>query len=256
MIRQLNLIWTCMISLVLVMSCSIKENRDDCPCLLFLKCADTDTSVVRTLDVKISSSEGVVWTDTLDVKRELEGYVVRVPRTGLHVRAWYGAGENVMGEEIIIPYGMECPKIYMHVSHIETSGETYRETLRVRKEHCVMTVLTEGEGTIPSEMRVVGNVCGYDASGLPMPGDFSYLLNEGGCQVVLPRQKDASMMLNLDDHAGNRKSFALGQYLVKSGYDWTAADLDDVTVTIDYALTEIRLHINGWESVYKYDIEI
>ena len=73
---------------------------------------------------------------------------------------------------------------------------------------------------------------------------------------MLPRQKDASLILEVEDAKGNSKIFALGQYIVASGYDWTLPDLDDVSVTLDYAMTEIRLVIGGWESVYRYDIEI
>jgi hypothetical protein len=74
--------------------------------------------------------------------------------------------------------------------------------------------------------------------------------------AVLPRQIDASLMLEVDDGKGGYKAFALGQYIVSSGYDWTAEDLEDITVTLDYALTEIRLVIGGWESVYEYEMEI
>ena len=63
-------------------------------------------------------------------------------------------------------------------------------------------------------------------------------------------------MLEIDEGAGSVKAFALGQYMAASGYDWDAPDLDDVTVILDYALTELRLVISGWESVYRYDIEI
>ena len=72
----------------------------------------------------------------------------------------------------------------------------------------------------------------------------------------MPRQTDASLMLEVDDGKGNSKAFALGQYIVSSGYDWTSPDLDDVSVTLDYAMTEIRLVVGGWESVYRYDVEI
>ena len=93
-----------------------------------------------------------------------------------------------------------------------------------------------------------------------MVGDFEFLLNgvgaDHGYVAVLPRQVDASLVLEIDDGKGNSKVFALGQYMIASGYDWNEPDLEDVTVTLDYALTELRLVVNGWESVYRYDVEI
>ena len=94
----------------------------------------------------------------------------------------------------------------------------------------------------------------------PLYGSFEFLLEDGGLEegykAVLPRQMDASLMLVIDDGGGSPQAFALGQYIVSSGYDWTAPDLEDITVTLDYALTEIRLIISGWDSVYEYEMEI
>ena len=210
--------------------------------------------------LQIESSDGILWKDTVDVKQNGDGYQIPVPRTRLHVRAWTGADGLAYDLGILIPLGKDCPRVYMHDSDVRTDGEFFHEDVVLRKNHCVMTLLTEGEGRIPSTLMLRGNVAGYDSQGRPVNGDFEYLLDDGGLGegfvAVLPRQTDASLMLEIDDGKGNHKAFALGRYIVSSGYDWTSPDLEDVTVTIDYALTEIRLVVSGWESVYRYDVEI
>lgn len=241
-------------------ACSIKENRDPCPCALMLDFKDVDTLDVKKVDLLVSSSGGFRWADTVDVARCMNGYSAFVPRTDLHIRAWAGAEEYVAEGCISIPRGKDCPRIYMYVAEIETEGEMCREKVTMYKNHCVMTLVTEGDEGFEHDLVLEGNVAGYGADGMPLQGDFEYLLQdkdlEAGYQAVLPRQTDASLMLRIEDGSSEGKYFALGQYILASGYDWKEKDLMDITVTIDYALTQIRLIINGWESVYTYDMEI
>jgi hypothetical protein len=63
-------------------------------------------------------------------------------------------------------------------------------------------------------------------------------------------------MLVVDDGSDSTRYFALGQYIVDSGYDWTSPDLGDITVTLDYALTEISIRIEGWDGVHRYEVVI
>ena len=51
------------------------------------------------------------------------------------------------------------------------------------------------------------------------------------------------------------KTFALGNYINKCGYDWTAADLQDIVVRIDYACTKLNIAVGAWEHSYDVDIE-
>lgn len=246
--------------ILLQTACSVREDRLPCPCQLYLDfiCPDIDES--RYVELMITSMKGFMWEDTVNVAKVRNRYFVPVPQTFLHVRAWFGDDGCASDSGLIIPYGEDCPKVYMHDSDINVTGEYVKETVTLRKNHCVLTISTEGEGRLPVSPRIRGNVAGYDADGVPLDGEFLYDLEEDGFdkgyKAVLPRQKDASLILEVEDANGNSKIFALGQYIVASGYDWTLPDLDDVSVTLDYAMTEIRLVIGGWESVYRYDIEI
>lgn len=246
--------------ILLQTACSVREDRLPCPCQLYLDfiCPDIDES--RYVELMITSMKGFMWEDTVNVAKVRNRYFVPVPQTFLHVRAWFGDDGCASESGLIIPYGEDCPKVYMHDSDIKVTGEYVKETVTLRKNHCVLTISTEGEERLPVSPRIRGNVAGYDADGVPLDGEFLYDLEEDGFdkgyKAVLPRQKDASLILEVEDVKGNSKIFALGQYIVASGYDWTLPDLDDVSVTLDYAMTEIRLVIGGWESVYRYDIEI
>ena len=246
--------------LLLETACSVREDRIPCPCQLYLDFVGPDIDDGTFAGLMVTAMKGFVWKDTVDVVKVRNGYTVSVPRTLLHIRSWIGADSCASESGIVIPYGQDCPKVYMHDSDVKTTGEYIRETVTLRKNHCVLTLTTKGEGKLPSHIRLKGNVAGYDAEGQPLNGNFCCLLKEEGLEngykAVWPRQTDASLMLEVDDGKGNSKAFALGQYIVSSGYDWTSPDLDDVSVTLDYAMTEIRLVVGGWESVYRYDVEI
>ena len=246
--------WT----VVFLTACSVKEDRDSCPCSLKLEFSCTDPDKIRYVDVAILSQSGYEWRDTVEYGRD--DCIISVPRTDLNIMAWAGAEGFLDGETLTIPAGQDCPRVYMHDSEVRIEGETAQENVSLLKNHCVMTIMTKGDVDISSNLVIRGNVSGYDGHGVPLQGEFECTARndvpDEGYVVVLPRQTDMSLILEIDDGSGNRKAFALGKYIVSSGYDWNAAELEDLTVTLDYALTEIRLMINGWDNVYEYDIEI
>ena len=63
-------------------------------------------------------------------------------------------------------------------------------------------------------------------------------------------------MLEVNDGTEVLKIFALGEYVVAGGYDWTAEELEDVEVIIDWAQTEVSIQIKGWDWVREYEIVI
>lgn len=242
-----------------ISSCSVKEDRNPCPCLLELDISSQDGIPSDPLEIMVTSHDGFMFCDTLEYWKEEGLYSVSVPRAELHVRAWIGGGKYVSKSGLRIPVGRECPRVYMHDSDIVTEGEFVREEVCLKKNHCVLTIINEGGEEGFSDMVLKGNVAGYDEFGKPLQGDFEFSPVEdssGGYEAVLPRQTDDSLMLEMEDSKGNQISFSLGRYITSSGYDWSAPGLEDVTVTLDYALTEVRLNIDGWESVHRYDIEI
>ena len=246
--------------MMLIPACSVKEDRDACPCVLELDLAVPDSVDAGSVEIMLTSSDGWSLSDTVDVFASGNRYSAPVPRTDLHVRAWAGTGGMASEYGLQIPLGKSCPRVYMHDSDVHAEGETVHETAVLRKNHCVMTLMTEGGLRLPSEMILRGNVAGYDEKGQPLAGNFELMLEDKRAdavyEAVLPRQTDSSLMLEIDEGKDGCKAFALGHYIVSSGYDWNAPDLDDITIVLDYALTEIRIVINGWESVYRYEVEI
>lgn len=242
---------------VLVMGAGcIKEDRSECPCRLFLDFTDVDTSSIASADILMTSEEGFEFVDVVESGYFAE-YMIKVPSHQISLQVLAGAGHCLSSDmSVVIPYGEECPKLFRHESVINADSEVVKERIRLRKNHCVLTVQVEAGEDYPFKLTVKGRVDGYGSNLKPTVGDFSCRAvpdDSGQCVVVIPRQLDSSLALEVDDGTGSVKTFAVGESIVAGGYDWEAEDLDDVTVTLDYSLTEIALEIIEWteESVHE-----
>ncbi len=250
-------------------SCSIKEDRSGCPCLLRLDFSQVPLSG-RTGDMLLSvtSEDGFASSDTIDMASVPEIYEISVPRSGVYVNLWSEEAADFIGDEgLVIPLGEDCPAVRMFSSHIDTGCETCTETVYICKNYCGLTVTFSGKPESPDEdifrfdVGVRGGIDGYGIDGSPREGIFShYLLSDeaGGDRnsrrLSLPRQTDSSLLLDISEDASVLKTFALGNYIEKSGYDWTARELEDISVEIDYACTKMRIAIGSWDRSYDFDV--
>ena len=110
---------------------------------------------------------------------------------------------------------------------------------------------TQGKGL---ELWVRSNYTGIDPMGNLMKGEYSIATTPGGV-VTVPRQGDNSLSLEVrDPEDGLLRSFALGEYLHRAGYDWTAPSLEDVSILINYARSTI--YLSTWYWSQSFDVEI
>ena len=250
-----------MLSLILSVasvSCSVKEDRQDCPCVMSLDLSGLDTAVIKNMNVLAVSEDGIVLKDYLQADDFSSEYVREVPHGLLEVNLWSG-DEGVNAEDYLvqIPYGVECPPVYLHGFQADTRGETFTHKVSLYKNYCRLTVEMPERIQLPRSLVFKGNVDGYDIGGKPSEGEFScvaYPSETGEYQVLIPRQYDSSLLLEVDDKTPHMKLFAIGEYLSASGYDWTAEDLADVSVVLDYSMTSVKISISGWDKEEIYSV--
>ena len=253
-------VWMGVLVATSCVACTVKENRDSCPCRLLLDFSEVDTAVIRSVNVRATSPDGLVFSTQLPYA-VLDGeYEIGLPRGDMNLNVSYGAAEYCMqGTELLIPYGEESPQFYVYAERIDTRREWLRRKVVMRKNHCLMTIRVKDDSDFPFELEVKGNVCGFDEIGDPKSGDFSCRAPgnaEEGFMVVVPRQLDRSLELCVRENEGLSRTFALGEYMAASGYDWTQDVLDDVTVWLDYCLTHVMITIRTWEGDFSYDVVI
>ena len=240
-----------LVPLLLLSSCSIKENRAKCPCALALELTGLPVSPV-VLGV---TGDGFSFTEVIHNDTML---VVPVPKGDLAVSAVGGALAEGDGS-IRIPLGEEAPPLYLFHANVSTDAEQVVLPVLLHKQFCALELLFKGPPGYgpPFEVAVEGFYEGWQPSGSPTPGTFSHRLlpgSDGRAFLRLPRQGDDSLLMHIvfSDHIV--RTFALGSYIAASGYDWSAPDLDDLTLHVDISLTSVTVSTDLWSRTE--DIEL
>ena len=218
------------------LSCNIvKEDRELCPCNLTINVTGAPGDVRLMLQSRSFVMDEVVPGDT--------SVTWRVPRPDIRITAVCGAEWS---DGVFIKEGGECPPLYLGVGRVGTDAENVTCSPPLYKSYCLIDMhFNCPPGWKDFPVRLSGNVCGYGTAGTPVRGVFSCEAEpgvEGRCGIRVPRQTDSSLLLTL----GRSWTFALGEYLRESGYDWSRPDLPDVEVNIDISLTDISFHIRNW----------
>ena len=210
---------------------------------------------------------------------------------GMPDRVGYdGKSAGYDGDEIRVPVGEQMDSLYGFFKMYHTRCESVLCDVELHKEFCTVSfTLGEDSYTSPYDIEVWGNVAGVSAWDLmPLDGDFRFApsLENGVYQVRVPRQVDNSLelvMLEIPDQVGydgeempdqvghDGRSpvgagddgeravvdrLPLGEYIARSGYDWTAEDLADVNVALDLEMQQVMITVSGWDGVVVMDIVI
>ena len=243
-----------LVLLLLLPSCSVKENRAACPCALALELADLP---VRPVVVSVTGEE-YVYTKVVHADTVL---VLPVPKGELTVSAVGGALAEGDGS-VRIPVGEEAPPLYLFHADVSTAGsEQIVLPVTLHKHFCALKLRFTGPPGYgpPFEVEVEGFVDGWLPSGDPKPGPFTRRLlpgSDGRAILRLPRQGDDSLLMHIVFSDRIVRTFALGSYIAASGYDWTAPDLEDLTLTVDIALTSITFSTDLWSTVEDVEVWI
>ena len=232
-----------LLPVLLLPSCSVKENRADCPCILALECTGLPVSpVVLGVTGEGYSYLEAIHSDTL--------VVLSVPKGEMVVSAVGGA---LAGEDggVRIPEGEEAPPLYLFHAVVPTFDEEVTLPVTLRKQFCRLELVFSGPpgyGT-PFEVEVEGAFAGWFRDGTPVPGAFSRRLlpgTDGHAVLRLPRQGDDSLLMHLVFSDRIVRTFALGTYIASSGYDWSAPDLEDLTLHVDISMTSVTFSTEWW----------
>lgn len=242
-------------------ACSVKEERGCCPCCIMFDLSGAGDAS-DSVQLSLASAGGFLLDVILPVDEESRAYAVEVPK-GLYQSNVFCGDDGLFSDSrgIVIPEGGQCPPVYMYSERIDAGGEYYESRPVLSKNYCLarMLLVCEDASSLDFSLRIRGNVNGYGLSGLPMDGVFSFvpeIAHNGWCEVRLPRQKDASLMLDIIDGDNVLRSFSLGRIIIESGYDWSARNLDDIELTVDYSRTEVSFIVNDWEKEFTFDITI
>lgn len=247
------------VTIVAVASCSIKEDRSGCPCVLTVSLQETTENVV----VSGWNDENKIIYDILKPDGKECSIKYRVPRDRCKISAIIGYEDLVLSDDVLlIPEGSQMSCLYACASVIDTDSETAVYKVNFKKNHVKVNLSFRNSDTelCPYDIQVRGTVAGIEMKTLsPVRGNFvcTSETNDGkGYEFVIPRQIDES--LSIDLMRGNEKydTIALGRIIASAGYDWTADELADIDLVIDLPRGEISITVSGWDGPFSTTVTI
>ena len=291
--RILFVMW--MAGILLLSSCSVKEDRSGCPCWMTVDLSKVAESrwksperqssteyqmVTKSLESRQHIAESVVLRlrgnsdeDEVDyafkmtetVNTEVGALEYEVPRGSVGVSA-VALGNEIPGQagydgdKIRIPVGEQMDSLYGFFRRFYTRCESVLCDVELHKEFCTVSFTLGDDGYIsPYDLEVWGNVAGVSAWDLmPLEGDFRFAPSpeDGVYRVRVPRQFDASLELVMLEDSKIVDRLPLGEYIARSGYDWTAENLEDVHIALDLENQQVMITVSGWDGVVVMDIVI
>lgn len=242
-----------LVPLLLVSSCSIKENRSACPCALTLELTGLP---VRPVVVGVAG-EGYSYVEVVHTDTTL---VLPVPKGEWAVSAVGGALAEGDGS-IRIPEGEEAPPLYLFYADVPAQDEQVFLPVSLHKQFCSLELIFSGPPGYgpPFEVAAEGFYGGWQPDGSPLSGTFTKRLlpgRDGRATLRLPRQGDDSLLLHIVFSDRVVRTFALGSYIAASGYDWSAPDLEDLTLHVDISVTSVTVSTDLWSRTEDYDLFI
>lgn len=248
-------------------SCSVKEDRLECPCYLTLDFSYLETAGLMddgfsNMDLVIVSDDGFVDIQSWPLGGLVDEYCLPVPRSGVGILAVCSEGDVVLGENgLTIEDGDPCPRILtFNQRYVPSAGED-RLAVTLHKNYCNISIRLKSstEASVrPFQIKVDGDVNGLWPDGTPKEGAFSYFSAPsfaGLCEAAVPRQKDSSLRLGIYFLDNDEiRSFPLGEYIIGSGYDWSSVELEDISVEVDFSLSGLELSTTKWKKSLSFDI--
>lgn len=242
-----------LLPVLLLSSCSVKENRAKCPCALTLELSGLP---VRPVVLGVAG-EGYALTEVVHADTVL---VLPVPKGELTVSAVGGSLAEGDGS-VRIPEGEEAPPLYLFHATVSTDVEQLVLPVTLHKQFCTLELIFKGSAGYgpPFEVAVEGFYGGWRPDGSPAPGAFSRRIlpgSDGRAVLRLPRQGDDSLQMHIVFSDNIVRTFALGSYIAESGYDWSAPDLSDLTLHVDISLTSVTLSTDLWTTTEDMELFI
>lgn len=240
-----------------LLSCTVKEDRDVCPCWLDIDLSGCGRFTDMVSLKGWSSGNGVLGENVYRADYE-QLYEAEVPRGQISYCASSELKTSLQsGMSVIIPEGEQSDRLYAYRADVITLGETAFDKVRLHKQFAAVTMKFEDES---SDYHIVirSGWNGMDLTTLkPTKGAFTFTPEPNKERIWyfrLPRQGDASIQMDVTTvKTGRTETFDLGGLIARTGYDWTAEDLDDIYIGIDYATADIKVTILPWKEGTSYN---
>lgn len=241
-----------------LVSCSVKEDRTGCPCLLEVEFVEMDSIKDPVWIIGWQTAE--VFRDNVITADYPERYTRRVPKGMLAFGAVEGlVTNNHSGHSVIIPEGYECDSLYAFSDYVDCTGERGHTAVTFHKQFATVNITVGGNAAVQGYAFVFeSNSCGIDLlTCRAVEGKFRFEPDFTGSDSIsfrIPRQCDDGLTLTVSHPSGDSSVFALGEYIRSIGYDWDATDLQDIYITLDVVRGRISIGVAEWEEAENKEL--
>ena len=230
------------LGLVALVSCSVKEERGDCPCYLTV-------DAERTVSV-----DG--WFGARSLFNVNGGFVDRqVPRGIVDIVASHG--------RFSVPEGQQMDSLFARRIPVDTDGESAYARVTLCKNFATIELdfKDEDDGRTNYDLLATGTISGVDVRSLnPVEGSFSFVPEPNtdgrGYAFRVPRQKDETLKLLLSKDGNIVETIDLGHLVAKTGFDWKAESLGDIAILCDLPAHTFTITVKEWEGPVTFEITI
>ena len=241
-------------------SCSLKEDRDGCPCHLII---DLDNAVGNgNADIFIFQDGEEVLADNVVPADYPEGYRCEVRRRPASATVIQGLEESVLnGGRLVIRDGNDADRLFLYNETLQCGSETVMAAADLHKNWTTLEIslaAEEGEDSPAGNVRIdiSGGICGMDLrNGAPVRGDFQCIarLADSGFAVYavnLPRQISSEDEILIAVSRNGKELFTcdISEAISRTGFDWSKPDLDDIRLRLDYISALFDVEIAEWET--------
>lgn len=244
--------------IVLLQSCTIKEDRGPCPCHLNVDISNCYDYTERIMLSAWRYEAENLFTDKIKLKDYPGMYTRKVDKGSLYVCAISGYDSMVIKNgTAVIPEGEDCPEVMAYKGGmLDASGDSADEKVTLHKQYSRIRFLTDEQTENMGDLtfRVTGNVNGFDLSTLtPVIGSFNALAlkdEDGIRSLIVPRQNDDDLTLEIYKDGVLYGTVGIGEEIRDSGYSWEDEDLRDIYLTISlFSSSGVLVDVNGWDTV-------
>ena len=241
-------------------SCSLKEDRDGCPCHLII---GLDNAVGNgNADIFIFQDGEEVLADNVVPADYPEGYRREVRRRPASATVIQGLEESVLnGGRLVIRDGNDADRLFLYNETLQCGSETVMAAADLHKNWTTLEIslaAEAGEDSPAGNVRIdiSGGICGMDLrNGAPVRGDFQCIarLADSGFAVYavnLPRQisSEDEILIAVSRNGKELFSCDISEAISKTGFDWSKPDLDDIRLGLDYISASVDVEIAEWET--------
>ena len=241
---------------VLLPSCSIKEGRKDCPCLLEI---DPGAFLAEGMDPDISVT-GASGKVTL-LKRE--GLLIASVPKGEYNLSVVSRGSSLLvsGQAVSTVREKEPDSLYAYATALSCLSESLRIRPDPEKQFCTVSLQVGSSEAGDFRFQVRSSCDGLDRFTLvPSSGYHSFVPKESENGLYLFRilRQDGKDGLTIEviPEDGLDREIPLGRVMREAGYDWKRKDLEDFYLKFDPVLSTLQVRISGWDTEKTFEITL